>query len=107
LHAFLDEDVYMSQPSSFTDPAHPTHICKLDKALYGLKQAPRAWFTRLSSKLLQLGFIASKADVSLFIFNKEHIQMYMLIYVDDFIIVSSSSRPMYFAVNTASAGFCR
>jgi hypothetical protein len=91
LHGFLDEDVYMSQPPGFTDLAHPTHICKLDKALYGLKQAPHAWFACLSSKLLQLGFIASKADVSLFIFNKAHIQMCMLTYVDDIIIVSSSS----------------
>jgi hypothetical protein len=41
--------------------------------------------------LLQLRFIASKADVSLFIFNKKSIQMYMLIYVDDIIIISSST----------------
>lgn len=66
-------------------------MCKLDKSLYGLKQAPRAWFARLSAKLLQLGFKASKADASLFIFNNGGIHMYMLIYVDDIIIVRSSS----------------
>jgi len=48
-------------------------------------------FSRLSAKLLELGFLASKADVSLFIFNKDGIQIYMLIYVDDIIIISSSS----------------
>jgi hypothetical protein len=41
--------------------------------------------------LLQLGFQASKADVSLFIFNQAGIQVYILVYVDDIIIVSSSS----------------
>jgi hypothetical protein len=41
--------------------------------------------------LLQLGFKASKADVSLFIFNMVGIQIYMLIYVDDVIIISSST----------------
>jgi hypothetical protein len=41
--------------------------------------------------LLQLGFQASKADISLFIFNQAGIQVYILIYVDDIIIVSSSS----------------
>lgn len=80
----------MKQPPGFIDPKHPEYICKLDKSLYGLKQAPRAWFSRLSSTLIQLGFIASKADVSLFIFNKEDIRMYILIYVDDIIIISSS-----------------
>jgi hypothetical protein len=91
LHGFLNEDVYMCQPPGFEDPRYPNHICKLDKSLYGLKQAPHAWLSRLSSKLLQLRFIASKADVSLFIFNKQGIQMYMLIYVDDIISISSST----------------
>jgi hypothetical protein len=81
----------MHQSPGFIDVDHPTYICKLDKALYGLKQAPRSWFAWLSSKLLQLGFSASKADVSLFIFNRDGVQIYMLIYVDDTIIVSSSS----------------
>ena len=49
------------------------------------------FFSRLSTKLLQLGFQASKADVSLFMFNKGGLQMYILIYVDDIIIMSSSS----------------
>lgn len=91
LHGILDEDVYMKQPPGFEDSAHPKFLCKLDKSLYGLKQAPRAWFFRLSGTLIKLGFQASKADVSLFIFNRDGIQMYILIYVDDIIIISSSS----------------
>jgi hypothetical protein len=90
LHGLLNEDVYMRQPPGFVDGVHPTYLCKLDKSQYGLKQAPRAWFSRFSVKLIDLGFHASKADVSLFIFNKEGVQMYMLIYVDDIIIISSS-----------------
>jgi hypothetical protein len=39
----------------------------------------------------RLGFHASKADVSLFIFHKTDISMSILIYVDDIIIISSSS----------------
>jgi hypothetical protein len=91
LHGYLSEDVYMCQPPGFIDSKYPDHICKLDKALYGLKQAPRAWFSRLSNKLIDLGFSPSKADVSLFIYNKNGIQLYMLIYVDDIIIIGSSS----------------
>jgi hypothetical protein len=81
----------MKQPSDFEDSAHPEYICKLDKSLYGLKQAPRAWFSRLSTTLLALGFSTSKADISLFLFNKCGIKFYFLIYVGDIIIISSSS----------------
>jgi hypothetical protein len=61
LHGFLDEDVYMKQPPGFEDSARPEFICKLDKSLYGLKLAPRAWFSRLSTKLLALGFFGLKS----------------------------------------------
>jgi hypothetical protein len=82
----------MRQPPGFEDPNAPHHICKLDKALYGLKQAPRAWYSRLSSKLHDLGFIPSKADTSLFLYQKSGIIMFVLIYVDDIIVTSSSPR---------------
>jgi hypothetical protein len=42
LHGTLTETVYVEQPTSFTDFAHPNHVCHLNKSLYGLKQAPRA-----------------------------------------------------------------
>ena len=85
----------MKQPPGFEDPNHPDFLCELDKALYGLKQAPRAWFSRLSGTLIELGFQASKADVSLFILNRPEVQMYILIYVDDIIIISPSTLATY------------
>jgi histone deacetylase 1/2 len=83
-------EVYMKQPPGFESSANPNYICKLDKALYGLKQAPRAWYSRLSTKLYTLGFIPSKADTSLFLFNHSGVQIFLLIYVDDIIVTSSS-----------------
>jgi histone deacetylase 1/2 len=90
LHGVLEEEVYMKQPPCFENPHAPHHIFRLDKALYGLKQAPRAWYSRLSSKLCELGFIPSKADTSLFLFNKSGITLFVLIYVDDIIVTGSS-----------------
>jgi hypothetical protein len=52
----------MKQPPGYVSSVHPLHVCKLNKVLYGLKHAPRAWYNRLSAKLLQLGFVVSKAD---------------------------------------------
>jgi hypothetical protein len=62
----------------------------LDKALYSIKQAPRAWYSGLSHKLRPLGFRPSKADISLFIYHKKYVTIYLLVYVDDIIVTSSS-----------------
>jgi hypothetical protein len=90
LHDILEEEVYMRQPPGYIDKTRPTFVCKLDKALYGLKQAPRAWYARLSTKLISLGFVPSKADTSLFYFNKHGVMVSVLNYVDDIIVVSST-----------------
>ena len=82
----------MKQPLGFVHPQYPHHVCKLHKALYGLKQAPRAWFSQLSSKLLELGFHGSLSDTSLFISHQEKFHLYVLIYVDDIISTGSSSQ---------------
>jgi hypothetical protein len=65
-------------------------VCKLDKALYGLNQAPRAWYSKLSAKLVKLGFMISKADTSLFIYNKARVIIYLVVYVDDIVVTSCS-----------------
>jgi histone deacetylase 1/2 len=90
LHGVLEEEVYMRQPPGFVDPDRPQHLCRLVKALYGLKQAPRAWYARLGSALRAHGFVPSTADTSLFILQRPEITMYILVYVDDIILVSSS-----------------
>jgi hypothetical protein len=56
LHGFLAKKVYMEQPRGFRDKDNLEFVCSLHKAIYGLKQAPRAWFARLSTFLLDIGF---------------------------------------------------
>ena len=92
LHGLLEEEVYMQQPQGFEVKSKANYVCRLDKALYGLKQAPRAWYSRLSTKLVALGFQPSKADTSLFIYNKGSVVMYVLVYVDDIIVASSTEK---------------
>jgi hypothetical protein len=91
LHGILEEDVYLRQPPGFEDKLHPNYVCRLDKALYNLKQAPQAWYSRLGGKLKQLGFTPSKADTSQFFYNHGKHKIFVLIYIDDIIVSSSSS----------------
>jgi hypothetical protein len=84
----------MKQPPGFVNAEFPSYHCKLDKALYELKQAPRAWYSCLSDKLQSLGFLSSKADISLFQYHKGSITIVLLVYVDDIIVASSSSAVM-------------
>uniref|UniRef100_A0A2N9HMQ9 Reverse transcriptase Ty1/copia-type domain-containing protein n=1 Tax=Fagus sylvatica TaxID=28930 RepID=A0A2N9HMQ9_FAGSY len=95
LHGTLSEQVFMTQPPGYHHPSYPHHVCKLQKALYGLKQAPRAWFSRLSTRLIALGFHGSRSDSSLFIFKDSDVTMYVLIYVDDIMddIIITCSKP--------------
>lgn len=44
----------------------------------------------LSTKLQSLGFIPSKADTPLFFYSKGNVTIFMLVYVDDIIVASSS-----------------
>jgi hypothetical protein len=81
----------MQQPPGFEDARFPSHVCKLQRAIYGLKQSPRAWYARLSARLFQLGFLPSKADTSLFIYNQRGVQIFMLVYVDDIVIAGSTA----------------
>jgi hypothetical protein len=37
LNGFINEPVYVEQPTGFEDPRYPNHAYRLSKALYGLK----------------------------------------------------------------------
>jgi hypothetical protein len=80
----------MRQPPAYEDKHNPSHVCRLDKAIYDLKQALGAWYSKLSSKLQKLGFISSKGDTSFFFLSNKQVTMFVLVYVDDIIIASSS-----------------
>ena len=65
LNDVIEEEVYIKNPQGFEVEDIRTHVWKLKKALYGLKQAPRAWYGRIYSFLMSMGFSKSKADPNL------------------------------------------
>jgi hypothetical protein len=79
-----------SQLVGFIDPAHPQMVCRLNKYLYGLKQAPRAWYNYFTTYLVLLGFVEAKLDTSLFVYRRNAGTAYLLLYVNDIILIASS-----------------
>ncbi|GJZ18956.1 retrovirus-related pol polyprotein from transposon TNT 1-94 [Tanacetum coccineum] len=62
LNGFINEEVYVAQPSGFIDFAKPNHVYRLKKALYGLKQAPKAWYDRLKAFLIKHDYTMRMVD---------------------------------------------
>ncbi|GJZ40642.1 ribonuclease H-like domain-containing protein [Tanacetum coccineum] len=89
LYGDLNEDIYMSLPLGF-ECADKNKVCKLNKALYGLKQAPRQWNAKLTTVLVEHGFVQSKFDYSLYLKHTNEVFVALLVYVDDFIITGNS-----------------
>ena len=103
LHGDLQEIIYMDQPPGFQDAQYPHHVCQLRKSLYGLKQAPWEWFQKLTSRLLQLGFQGSKTDTSLYFTHT--VPIYLLIYVDDILILGPSLPQIRHLITSLSTHF--
>jgi hypothetical protein len=95
LHGTLSETVFCSQPTAFANPAKPDLVCCLNKSLYGLKQAPWACYSWFGMYLTSLGFNEAKSDMSLFILCRDSDMVYLLLYVDDIILIASSSKLLH------------
>lgn len=77
----------------------------MKKALYGLRQAPRAWYNKLRTYLLKLGFVNSVADTSLFIRVTNGTILYFLVYVDDMLITGSNNQQIDTLITALNARF--
>eukprot|EP00253_Pinus_taeda_P035244 PITA_35244 len=86
LHGAIKEEVYVEQPLGFEVQDRDTYVCRLKKALYGLKQAPRAWYERMDSYLMKLGFTRSNVDPNLYFKVVEGKPLILVLYVDDFFL---------------------
>ncbi|KAG8492727.1 hypothetical protein CXB51_010487 [Gossypium anomalum] len=94
LNGFLEEEIYIDQPQGFVVSGKEQMVYKLKKALYGLKQAPRAWYTRIDSYLLSLGFERSISEPTLYVKKKQaETQLIVSLYVDD-LLVTGGDRSM-------------
>ena len=90
LNGDLEEEIYMEQPEGFVKPGEEHLVSKLVKSLYGLKQSPRAWNKKLHDEQTKEGFTRCEADHSVYFKKDEKGQEFLLVYVDDIIILADN-----------------
>jgi hypothetical protein len=88
----LEEDIYKEQPNELVQRGQKHLVCKLKKSFYGLKEASRAWSQKIDTTLLGFGFQYGIADHCLYLYfaQEESHVMIVLVYVDDFLILTSN-----------------
>jgi hypothetical protein len=90
LHGDLEEEIYMDQSEGFIVPGKENCVCKLKKSLYGLKQSPRQRYKKFDFFMIANGFKRSIYDSCVYIKFVDGSPIYLLLYVDDMLIVAKS-----------------
>ena len=96
LHGDLEEEIYMECPEGLSlNEEHLTLSEKescviLDKAIYGLVQAARMYFLKYMKVLRKIGFVGGNADPCLMVRRNEFGIVFIVIYVDDCLLIGHS-----------------
>ena len=90
LNGELNEMIHVKQPEGFLVKGKEGYVLRLKKAMYGLKEALRAWYFKLHSCLISLGFIKSNYEESLYLKQSDANTLIFGVYVDDLIVTVSS-----------------
>ncbi|KAF4622418.1 hypothetical protein D9613_009127 [Agrocybe pediades] len=88
LHGHLEEEIFMTQPPGYDDGSGD--VCILLRSLYGLKQAGNVWNRELVRVLKDLHFTQLKTDYCCFIRREDNDFTVLLVWVDDFLAISTS-----------------
>lgn len=92
LHGEINEQVFVEQPPGYVKEGHEHKVYKLKKALYGLKQAPRAWYSRIESYFMKVGFTKCPYEHTLFVKTEgEGKILIVCIYVDDLVFTGNDN----------------
>jgi adenylylsulfate kinase-like enzyme len=65
LNGEIKKAVYVEKPLGFKTHDRENHVRRLKKYLYGLKHAPIAWYGRIDSFMMNLGFTKRSSDHNL------------------------------------------
>lgn len=103
LYGELHEEIYMEVPEGIQTDS--SKVCKLNKSLYGLKQSSRCWNKKFTSFLVTYGFKPCHADNCIFVGHFNNVQVLLIIYVDDGLLLSKDKEILSIILNDLGANF--
>lgn len=92
LNGTLETPVYMEIPDGLAQDENK--VCRLEKALYGLRVSPRRWNIKFTETTKKLGLNNSVVDPCLFTWNEKGKIVFLVLYVDDILIVGNDETKM-------------
>jgi len=90
LKALADRDLYMYLPFDYTGGVKV--MVRLLRNLYGTKQAVRLWYAKIDEVMRSHGLQRSKVEPCLYYRRNVEECLYVLVYVDDILIVGNSDK---------------
>lgn len=87
LHGELKENIWIKLPEGPLE--ENKRIVKLEKSLYGLKQSPNCWNKRFDEFLRNYELNKSPADNCIYTGRKNNKKIYLALYVDDGLVMST------------------
>ena len=88
LNSEIDCELYMEQPE--TSERDNTKVWRLNKSIYGLKQSAKLWNETLNDFFEEIGFVRNRADLCLYKRHDERGIIFLLVWVDDVIILGET-----------------
>jgi len=120
LNAEIEEEIFLEIPAFFrwnefleslgdNDPLKrelPEDLClKLKKSQYGLKQSSRNWYITFNDFLISIGFIPCSSEPCVYTYQDQFCRALFFLYVDDFILASTSHEFKDFVMKQISNRF--
>lgn len=91
----MQEEVYMQQPPGYVAEGESSKVCYLRKSLYGLKQSPHVWFEKLTTILLEFGFVRCKSDYFVFVKKNQRGCAILIVYANHMVISGSDEEGIH------------
>jgi len=88
LNGQIKSEVYIYPPDGYQPGTNK--VCRLKKSLYGLRESPREWYECFHQYMSTLNFKRSDFDYCLYTSDSNGKWIYVILYVDDLLICSSS-----------------